>query len=131
MNKRNDVAAAPCARHCSTALIAKEAVDDLFCIGRSNEARRLVIEQVNGKDGGGYCREAVESHFVSAIERALTCNGSPADPLRRWVVAWRYSDGSASGVLPWMFDDRERAKMESILEELGTEKDYSFVEVSQ
>lgn len=131
MNKRKDAAAAPCARHCSTALIAKEAVDDLFCVGRSNEAKRLVIEQMDNKDGGGYCREAVESHFVSAIERALACNGSPADPSRKWVVSWRYSDGSASGVLPWMFDDRERAKIEAVIAKLGAEKDFEFVEVSQ
>lgn len=53
---------------CSTAVRVKQCVDDLFCVGRSNEAKRLVIEQLDGRDGGGYCREAIESHFRAAIE---------------------------------------------------------------
>jgi hypothetical protein len=55
---------------CSTADRVKQCVDDLFCVGKSNEARRLVIEQLDGRDGGGYCREAIESHFRAAIESA-------------------------------------------------------------
>lgn len=48
----------------------KQCTDDLFCVGMSNEAKRLVIETLDGSDGGGYCREAIEAHFRSAIENA-------------------------------------------------------------
>lgn len=53
---------------------ARHATNELFCVGKSNEAQRLVIEQLDGRDGGGYCREAVESHFVDAIQKFSTFN---------------------------------------------------------
>jgi len=28
----------------------------------------LVIEKLDGEDGGGFCREAIESHFQAAID---------------------------------------------------------------
>mgnify|MGYP000300509038 CR=1 FL=1 len=56
---------------CYVADLAQRATSDLFCDGLSNAAERLVIETLDGKDGGGHCREAVESAFLGAIKEAL------------------------------------------------------------
>ena len=56
------------AKLCSTSSIVKQCVDDLFNVGKWNEAERLVIQTASGKDGGGYCRGAVEKIVTSAVE---------------------------------------------------------------
>ena len=47
-----------------------------------------------------------------------------------WVLHWRYSDGSASGVIDRLITDEQKKLLEYVLLELGeTSKDWNFVKV--
>lgn len=50
--------------------LAKQITDELFTNGIGERAKRLVLELEDGKDGGGWCKEAVED----VIERILKEN---------------------------------------------------------
>ena len=52
----------------STAL-AERIARVLFRNGLGHRARRLVLELENGKDGGGWCKQAV----IDQIEKILRC----------------------------------------------------------
>ena len=51
--------------------IANDIADDLFCIGRKNEATHLVIQTSEMRIGGGWCRLAVSDIALKHIETAL------------------------------------------------------------
>lgn len=53
--------------------IVKQIVDCLFTSGRGDEATRLVLELPGKKDGGGWCRRAVEDQ----IDQVLTACDLP------------------------------------------------------
>jgi len=50
---------------------------------------------------------------------------------RRWLAHWRYSDGSASGVLPLILTDEEKALLELVEEHFkGFGVDVQYVEAN-
>ena len=51
--------------------IANAIADDLFCVGHEAEAHRLVIETIDKRNGGGWCRLAVRDIAIKHIEAAL------------------------------------------------------------
>ncbi len=47
--------------------LANDIVDDLFCLGADNEAHRLVIETLDKRNGGGWCRIAVRDIILKHV----------------------------------------------------------------
>lgn len=52
-------------------MMANEITNHLFCVGKNNEARRLVIEQLNGKDGGGWCKNSVHGVIQDVLDKQV------------------------------------------------------------
>lgn len=48
-------------------LVARKAADYLFTNGNGDRAKRLVLELSGGKDGGGWCYDAVIAGIMNAI----------------------------------------------------------------
>ncbi len=48
-------------------LLCTRIVDELFINGNGQRAQRLILELEDGKDGGGWCREAVKSIILKHI----------------------------------------------------------------
>ena len=65
--------------------LAKEIADELFINGFGEVADRLVCE-VNGKDRGGYCREAVE-RIIAAKIGPLVSDAERYDELHAWAMS--------------------------------------------
>lgn len=60
----------------------------LFCDGLPNEAHRLVLTSITGKDLGGWCRQAVIDQIANALVLDPNCgpskgNGSEPATLSR------------------------------------------------
>lgn len=53
---------------------------------------------------------------------------SPQSP-GQWVMHWSYSDGSSSGVVPLLFDDREKERVDTIFEHIPFSEDIEWVQV--
>lgn len=51
--------------------IANAIAADLFCVGHPDEAQRLVMETIDKRNGGGWCRQAVRDIAIKHIEAAL------------------------------------------------------------
>ena len=47
--------------------LAKQIANDLFTNGSGQEADRLVLELPGKRDGGGWCKRAVEDRIYDAI----------------------------------------------------------------
>lgn len=65
--------------------LAKEIAWELFTNVVGEIADRLVLE-VNGKDRGGYCREAVERTIAAKLE-PLVSDAERYDKLRAWAMS--------------------------------------------
>ena len=53
----------------------ERAVDELFVNGQGEQAHRLVLTGMDGRDLGGWCKQAV----INTIERALTARKDGSD----------------------------------------------------
>jgi hypothetical protein len=49
--------------------IAEQIAAELFVNGSGEKARRLVLELEDGRNGGGWCKEAIVDRVADAIER--------------------------------------------------------------
>jgi len=47
---------------------------------------------------------------------------------KRYLLHWRYSDGSGSGVLPRVISSHDKELLELIEEEIGFDRHIEFVE---
>lgn len=47
--------------------LAAKIADDLFTNGCDEKAERLVLELPNGRDGGGWCKQAVADRILQAL----------------------------------------------------------------
>jgi hypothetical protein len=48
--------------------LADEIVEYLFTNGAGEQAHRLVLQLLDGSNGGGWCREAVKSVIISKLK---------------------------------------------------------------
>jgi hypothetical protein len=52
-------------------------------------------------------------------------------PGKSYLIHHRYSDGSGSGVVPIVIDQRDKALIEIVLEAVGAMQEVDFIEVQQ
>lgn len=50
--------------------IVKSAVDKLFENGQKQKAQRLILDLGGGRDGGGWCKQAVSDVISDAVRNA-------------------------------------------------------------
>ena len=62
-----------------TDLLADQIVATLFRIGEPNESDRLVLEMHDRSFGGGWCRSAVRSVIIKALESNDNLSHGPAN----------------------------------------------------